>query len=84
MSITSPIARPPAVEPGLVLVQARLIETITDGAELCGTLDELAVKLGVEPYDLVAAAEELEAVGWLTMSMEGDGTVTMRWADEGC
>ena len=84
VSTDAPIARPSAAVPGLVLVQARLIEAVADGVELCGTLDELAAELGVEPDDLAAAARELEAVGWVALSIGGDGTVTMRWADEEC
>ena len=82
LSTDPPIMRPPAAEPGLVLVQARVIEAVVGGTELCGTLDELAARLGVEPYDLAAAAEELETVGWLAVTLAADGTVTLRWADD--
>ena len=82
LSTDPPIMRPPAVEPGLVLVQARLVDALVGGAELCGTMDDLAAKLGVKPHDLAAAAEELEAVGWLAVTLDADGTVTLRWADD--
>ena len=83
LSTDPPIMRPPVAEPGLMLVQARLVDAVADGAELCGTLDELAARFGVEAYELAAAAEELAAIGWVAISLGTDGTVTMRWVGEG-
>ena len=64
-----------------MLVQARLVNAVADGTELCGTWRTLALSLGVEPADLAIAAEELDAVGWVTTATGADGTVTMRWSD---
>ena len=65
-----------------MLVQARLVNAVADGTELCGTWRTLALSLGVEPADLAIAADELDAVGWVTTATGADGTVTMRWADD--
>ena len=65
-----------------MLVQARLVNAVADGTELRGTWRTLALSLGVEQRDLMVAAEELDAVGWVTTSTADDGTSTMRWADD--
>ena len=65
-----------------MLVQVRLVNAVADGTELRGTWRTLALSLGVEPADLAIAAEELDAVGWVTTATGVDGTVTMRWADD--
>ena len=78
-----PTVRPPAAEPSLVLIQARLVHAVADGTELRGRLAAFADSLGAKPDDLTAATEELAAVGWVATSLGAAGMVTMRRADEG-
>ena len=71
-----------AVEAGLVVAEARLVEGVVDGGVLRGTCAGLACRLDVGFTDLTAAIDELEAVGWLAVERGPGGRLVLRWAEE--
>ncbi len=74
--------RLPEIEPGPLVAQGRLVDAIADGSVLRGTAHELAARLGVPVGDLMAALDELLAVGWLALESSGDGIISVRWMEQ--
>jgi len=69
-------------EVGRVVAEGRLVDAVADGTVLRGTPATLARQLGISAGDLLAAIEELTAVGWVMLEVGSQGELSARWMDD--
>ncbi|MCC7367947.1 MAG: hypothetical protein IT306_05970 [Chloroflexi bacterium] len=69
---------PPTAHPSLAHAQQHLLEAITQGSGLTGTLDELGSWAGIEPHDLRVCISALHDAGWIAVQKEVSGRLRLR------
>lgn len=62
----------------LAHVQQHLLDAITEGAGLTGTLDELGAWSGIATSDLSASIRALHETGWIAVQQEVSGRLRLR------
>ena len=72
------ISLPPTAATTLAHVQQHLLDAITEGAGLTGTLDELGAWSGIAPGDLRTCIRALQESGWIAVQTETSGRLRLR------
>lgn len=69
---------PPTAHPTLAHAQQHLLKSISEGAGLTGTLEELGAWAGIATHDLNVCIEALCENGWIAVQREASGLVRLR------